>query len=133
MGRRTRAFDLAADCQQPLSLPNTMEADRLYGGALYKNYSGFFLLPSGLFGGEKRSLTMQWLVYQGSTLAVSVRKQGREELRKWKPKPGDAHFPCFVVTLRKAAVGDLLASLPHLWQSLILSCPMTARCRPSAS
>ena len=31
------------------------------------------------------------------TLAVSV----REELRKWKPKPGEAHFPCFVVTLRK--------------------------------
>ena len=86
----------------------------------YKSNSGFFLLPSSLVGGEKRSLTMQWLIYQGSTLAVSVRKQGREELRKWKPKPGEAHLPCPVVTLRKAVVGDLLASLPHLWQSLIL-------------
>ena len=105
---------------EPLSLPNAMVADRLYGGALYKNNSGFFLLPSSLFGGEKRSLTMQWLIYQGSTLPVSVRKQGREELRKWRPKPGEAHFPCPVVTLRKAVVGDLLASLPHLWQSLTL-------------
>ena len=110
-----------------------MVADRLYGGALYKSNSGFFLLPSCLFGGEKRSLTMQWFIYQGSTLAVSVGKQGREELRKWKPKPGEAHLPCPVVTLRKAVVGDLLASLPHLWQSMILSCPVTARCRPSAS
>ena len=72
---------------------------------------GCFLLPSSLFGGEKRSLTMQWLIYQGSTLAVSVRKQGQEELRKWKPKTGEAHFPCPMVTLCKAVVGDLRTPL----------------------
>ena len=33
VGRRTHTSDLAADCQQPLSLPNTMVTDRLYGGA----------------------------------------------------------------------------------------------------
>ena len=127
------AFDLAADCQQPLSLPNTMVADRRYGGALFKSNSGLFLLPACLFGGEKRSLTMLWFSYQGSTLAVSVRKQGREELRKWKPKPGEAHLPSSVGTLRKAVVGNLLASLPHLWRALIHSCPMTTHCHPSAS
>ena len=42
----------------------------------------FFLLPSSLFVSVKRSLTMHWLTYQDSTLAVSVRKQGREGLRK---------------------------------------------------
>ena len=94
---------------------------------------GFFLLPACLFGGEKRSLTMLWFSYQGSTLAVSVRKQGREELRKRKPKPGKAHLPCPVGTLRKAVVGNLLASLPPLWRALIHSCPMTTRCHPSAS
>ena len=70
-----------------------MVADRRYGGALFKSNSGLFLLPACLFGGEKRSLTMRLFIYQGSTLAVSVGKQGREELRKrdstqssgWKP------------------------------------------------
>ena len=68
-----------------------------------KSNSGFFLLPSSLFISGKRSLTMHWLIYQDSTLAVSVRKQGREELRKWKPKTGDAHFPCPLVTLLRGA------------------------------
>ena len=40
VGRRTHTSDLAADCQQPLSLPNTMVADRLYGGA--RVTPGFF-------------------------------------------------------------------------------------------
>ena len=77
--------------------------------------SRFFLLPSSLFVRVERSLTMHWLTYQDSTLAVSVRKQGREELKKGKPKAGEAHLPCPLVTLRKAAFGDLLASLLQLW------------------
>ena len=38
-------------------------------------------LPSSLFGGGKSFLTMHWLLYQDSTLAVSVSQQGGEELR----------------------------------------------------
>ena len=33
VGRSTHTSDLAADCLQPSSLPNTMVADRQYGGA----------------------------------------------------------------------------------------------------
>ena len=44
-----------------------------------------------------------------------------------------AHLPCPVGTLRKAVVGNLLASLPHLWRALIHSCSMTTQCHPSAS
>ena len=46
VGCRTNALDLAADCQQPSSLPNTMVADCLYGGTLFKSNSRFFLLPT---------------------------------------------------------------------------------------
>ena len=130
---RTHLISLQIVNSPYLSLPNTMVADRLYGGALFKSNSGLFLLPACLFGGEKRSLTMLWFSYQGSTPAVSVRKQGREELRKWKPKPMEAHLPCPVGNLRKAVVGNLLASLPHLWRALIHSCSMTTQCHPSAS
>ena len=48
--------------------------------------------------------------YQGSTPAVSVGKQGREELWKLRPKPMEAHLPCPVGNLRKAVVENLLAS-----------------------
>ena len=46
-----------------------------------QEYLRVFWLPSSLFGGGKRFLTMHWLLYQDSTLAVSVSQQGGEELR----------------------------------------------------
>ena len=50
----SRSGGLSHERSQPSSLPNTMVADCLYGGALFKSNSGFFLLPACLFGGRKR-------------------------------------------------------------------------------
>ena len=68
--------------------------------------SRFFLLRSSLLVIVDRPLPMPWLNNQGSTLAVSVRKQGREELMLRKPSIGGARLLGPSVTLHKTAYGD---------------------------
>ena len=71
---------------------------------------GFFCCQRDYSVVGKRSLAMLLFSYQGSTPAVPVRKQGREELRKLRRKPMEAHLPYPVGNLRKAVVENLLAS-----------------------
>ena len=72
-----------------------------------KYNSRFFLLPSSLLAIVDRPLPMPWLNNQGSTRAVSVRTQGREELMLRKTSIGGARLPGPLVTLHKTAYGDL--------------------------
>ena len=67
----------------------------------------------------------------GSTLTVSVRKQGREELMLRKPRIGGARLPGPSATLCKTAYGDPIPSLLQLYYWLHSACPIAALCASS--